>query len=810
MAGMDLSRFRGMQTASINSGGGALDRKIPDNDHDPLRNALDWTDPMGAIADAAGEVGEQIRKGIIKVVKDVAGIDLSSWDAFLASLADGKGIDLPIVLEILQRLVGLVDDLTSGRWLPKWNVPTAQSPNLLPEQNFAPGSIAPGSEWDDSLGFANVVANGRLHALRSGRDRADKMPVAVGQKITETVQVWHTDLEWSGVPVQMMLVPFLGDVALAPVEMVAYMPAEATIETPIALTGTWTVPEGVDGIQVKLYVTREALAGDLFFDFPSVTQSTPIYQDQILGLPESFQEQIARWQLLLDTMVNSLTKAGTIANSLEALADAMKRIPFANIDSALGAMNLGDDVADLLNALVGGAVGKNGTGATKADAYNIFKMLSEWANRGDKAKEITDTRTNTKATGGLGISERSNFDLGLANSWIEVTPTASAIGFDYIEGDMPLGVVSWIGYGVTGITAVYVNVWKVDLATGALTWSHASGNVVGILAGAGEAAPGKFIQYELPAPVNLKISELFGYEIIVVGGTHHIRGRVYDLPEHPTAPIAKLAATRNASASPGSPPSSIAKSSIVWSDNAPWVGIAVDTGNGAGYHDPQQIYLGSEPTTIPIPDWCGTVLGVVVGDGGGAHLGGSWGFAGDPGEPGKIATVAWERGVDFSGATIVTSDPGPGGTPGSNPLSQNGGDGQGSTLSIPGHSITADGGEGGKSIRNVLLGGAKPVGSGPAEVTGNIFTFGDYQFRMGGPQNAYGGDGIAPGGAANGGDWMFVSAGGRGAPGGAWVVFLPSEGGAPTPPDTTPPGAPTVALTTATPSTITISATGDD
>ncbi|MCV7205314.1 hypothetical protein H7J71_25245 [Mycolicibacterium peregrinum] len=102
MAGMDLSRFRGAQSASINSGGGSYDQRIPDNDHDPTRNALDWTDPMGAIADAAGEVGEQIRNAFVFVVRELTGIDLSSWDAFIASLDDGKGIDLPFLVQALQ------------------------------------------------------------------------------------------------------------------------------------------------------------------------------------------------------------------------------------------------------------------------------------------------------------------------------------------------------------------------------------------------------------------------------------------------------------------------------------------------------------------------------------------------------------------------------------------------------------------------------------------------------------------------------------------------------------------------------------
>ncbi|MCV7069010.1 hypothetical protein H7H51_30795 [Mycolicibacterium farcinogenes] len=107
MSELDLSRFRGAQSASINSGGGSYDRRIPDNDKDPLRNLLDFNDPMGAIADAAGEVGEQIRNAFVFVIRELTGIDLSSWDAFIASLDDGKGIDLPFLMQGLQTVAAI-------------------------------------------------------------------------------------------------------------------------------------------------------------------------------------------------------------------------------------------------------------------------------------------------------------------------------------------------------------------------------------------------------------------------------------------------------------------------------------------------------------------------------------------------------------------------------------------------------------------------------------------------------------------------------------------------------------------------------
>lgn len=180
MGELDLSRFRGAQSASINSGGGSYDRRIPDNDHDPLRNALDWTDPMGAIADAAGEVGEQIRNAFVFVVRELTGIDLSSWDAFIASLDDGKGIDLPFLVQALQTVAAIFGGIDlSIPHTPEEVWAAVMSVFVLPLNLFAalvggliPGGLIPGLD-------ASKIVSGLFPISRIG-DLQDTLDLLQG------------------------------------------------------------------------------------------------------------------------------------------------------------------------------------------------------------------------------------------------------------------------------------------------------------------------------------------------------------------------------------------------------------------------------------------------------------------------------------------------------------------------------------------------------------------------------------------------------------------------------------------------------
>ncbi|OKH70826.1 hypothetical protein EB72_24845 [Mycobacterium sp. SWH-M1] len=95
------------------------DLRIPDNDHDPLRNQLNFDDPLAAIRDGAEQAGGQIRNvfegllsGVTDVINDLTGLDFSSWENFVASLRDGKGIDILTIPELVGNVAEIFGTIT--------------------------------------------------------------------------------------------------------------------------------------------------------------------------------------------------------------------------------------------------------------------------------------------------------------------------------------------------------------------------------------------------------------------------------------------------------------------------------------------------------------------------------------------------------------------------------------------------------------------------------------------------------------------------------------------------------------------------
>ncbi|ASZ73794.1 minor tail protein [Mycobacterium phage RitaG] len=824
----------------------------------PEQSALQWQRPF--TVQQLLEIGEQfIEQFLAWVVRAVAGVFIPG-EASFDQLRDWA-LNIPILGDIIEAITGLVgggiEELTQFfnnirnffrsidfnnpsfnplqaaaqlvniilaplrnvlprllTFLPIGAI-TAQTPNLLSAPKFAADSVDSGSEWvvdpdkshaSDGTGAVRVIANGKLHALRSGEDATDILGVGARQTVDISVYVSHEGYSGSGDPIRLDVVPFVDGVAQAPVSVVTYTPQSQDADWTL-MAGQYVVPEGVTGIQLRLVVDAGAAAGTVWFDDATVKQTGTIRPEWVEGLSDLLQSLGSQVQLVIDTVVNAIRGGiSVVGSTLEDLFDALQNINPANIIGMLGPGNLLETIEEIVNNIVGGLVGVVGGGAGLADLFNILREISSRASRGDFAWIIQGIRTNKPAAGGLGPSERSNMNLSEITGMVSATQSASLIAWDYIEESMPIGAISWMGYGVSGITEFYVHVWKMDTATGVPALIHSSDNILSVIADAGSADPdvGAYLQYELPQDevIPAEASDLLGYEFVPVGGTHQIRGRVDEFPLHPTAPISKRASTRNNTSSPSSPPSSIPRNQIVWSDNVPWVGIAVDTGVIGDQHDPEKIYLGTATTTIPVARWVNYIDPVALGGGGGGRQGIALGVNGAPGQPGQFNATIWVRGEDFGDNAIITFTPGAGGV---------GGPGDGApggdtviTITTPGgptRSITASGGAAGTSAGFLT----NPVGRGPA-----AFVFNGQEYVGGGDQKVMGGKGTSPGGGGNGGRGALASfqPGGNGGPGGGWVYLRPDPLPEPDP-DLTPPTAPTlVELVDSTFSSLTITWSG--
>lgn len=717
-------------------------------------------------------------------------------------------------IEAILKRAGILGSIPAGAL-------TNDQPNLLPQPTFAANSISSGAnaEWvidtttsrtADGSGSASLVADGHYHALRSGQNYADRMTVGPGQTLTASIYVSHQG--YSGVgdpPIQLQLVPFISGAALAPVTLATYAPPTADVPWPgQQLTGDYTVPDAVTAVQMRILVTDGALAGTLRFDDASVQQMAAIPPSMISGLPAALQNAIDRIQTLIDTIVNAITGNGSILNSLEDLADSLLVIPFENIIGVGGPANIGATVLELLNNLVGGLIGIPAAVGSFADLFNIGQQVSSNASQGANSWQVLGIRDNTSQSTGFLPSGRANFNLtdvafNSSAPTIAVTQAASAICTDRVIVSQPLGVISWLGFGVTNITAFYINVWKFNPDTNICDLEHHSPNIIGNLAGATGTTP-VYLFYEPLTPIAQTATEQFAYEYVPVGtGTHHMVGQTTGswLPAHPTAPVSNYGYTRDNTTAPDAPPSSIAKADLVGADTVPWTEVAINNAGASGDSYADLVVYFTESGSVPIPNWANYIDVIPLGAGGGGAEGGTLGFYGHGGAAGTFGATTWLRDTDFDD-TVTTVDfvDGPGGVGGSllGGPSTNGGD---TTFSVPGRVATGPGGARGVG----LLFGGHTLGAGPGP-----FTYKGLPCGGGGGQSAYGGAGASPGGGGAGGNWVDFQHGGAGAPGAGWVRFrqspIPGESGAGDTSDTTPSTNPNVAQTGATYSTVTVTA----
>lgn len=801
---LDLSRYRGAQTASLNSGGAAFDRRIPDDDHNPLKNAYDWNDPMGVIADTAMSLGEQIRNRLVAVIKDLTGIDLSE----LLAVFDGIDLtpggiiaaieslleDVPVVGDIIQIIKGII----SG------GVPigalTPSQPNLLPDGGFAAGAVAGNPWWTidpavthgaDSSGSAMVTFDGTPKALRSGRTPTDRIPVSAGQKVVGTVFV--TVQGYSGVgdpPILLQLVPFAGTTQLAPVTLDSYAPPAADVAWHKMTNATaYTVPAGVTAYQLRIYVGDGALAGVGRFDDASFVQTTQIEQSWISGLSDEFDFIKARWQALLDTFLAALTGLPIIGGTLADLLQALHLIPPDNVTGAAGPATIFDSIFAIIDALLGGFVGAPGsTGGSLADVTNVAGQIASQSAQGAYAWELVNQLNNTPVARGMLQAGRANYDITSANTFLATTQTAAlSVSFGLLQS-MPIGVISWYGYGSASVTAFYINVRKVDLSTGARTLVHHSANIAGTLVPGTTSANADWMFYSLPTPLAGSATDYYYVEFVPVGGTHYIRGMNFadSIKDHPLSATPCYGTVVNYSTnSPTSPPTSLPKATAA--PTVPWVEFAPALGSVADHHEPAIFTLVADGESMPVPSWCNKLDAIPLSKGGDGHAGQTLNFVGEPGEPGKFAPVTWERGTHFSGdATLITF----------NVLS----DGS-AKLSIPGYSTTAAPGANGGGVGF----GLNPTGHGPG-----VLSYNGQKYMGGVDQRTAGGAGQNPGGAGAGGNGSFFQAGGPGGRPAAWVCFRKeavageSSGG-----DTTPPNMAGLHVAfTASTSSITLTPTG--
>ncbi|AJA43320.1 minor tail protein [Mycobacterium phage Sbash] len=350
---------------------------------------------------------EDLPGAIVAFINNVAGIDLSSWEAFLASLADGKGIDLPLAAEVitnLQAFFGSVDltnpigNINAARQAfvqtivqPFLNfvsriVPALFGPlpigmltderiTLLLEGGFDDAvTIVEGSGYvhdpDDGattpLGCAVVDLDGQWHLLAT-----EPVRVAPGWVLKAGSQVKYIDVEAApeSNAIRIELVPYNGTEAGLPVWMASDESPEGTSDwDDLNSWAEYTVPAtGVTHVGLQLVTSDEATAGRVKWDNVFLQSTEKIPQAFTKDLPEDLASLLNFVRTWVESALSALgiNPSGNLLDDIFDLSDELEwirdRAQQGFDDAATALADLGALATNLLTnpAAVLGEIGQD-------------------------------------------------------------------------------------------------------------------------------------------------------------------------------------------------------------------------------------------------------------------------------------------------------------------------------------------------------------------------------------------------------------------------------------------------------------------
>ena len=644
-------------------------------------------------------------------------------------------------------------------------------PEFLVNPNFDTATALFGQgiwTWDGTQGPAGVATS--IYADAAGTVKeilSNPVAVAAGQILNISGNTQWSGFSGAANSIALTVAKYSG-ATLVGYDTIGAIASPGASGAWTALANTaYTVPAGITSIALRPVITAAATAGRVWFGKLSVKQTaTSMPQTLVTNLITDLQHGLATTQALLDTIYQTLTSTNTVNQILSQLVTALQAYPNALVTGYGGPANIGATFQADWNQLISGFVGTpNGVGAVLSDLQNIGNEVSSMASLGEMSFNLLGIRNNKSVDTGFLNSSNSNLTLNTialqpTAPTFTITQSTAITAFERMPENGVIGVVSWLGYGVTNITDFRVNIWKMNTTTGDETLVHNSVNIIGSVL----AAMGHNI-YSLPAQIPILAGDVYGFEFTVIGsGSHNIAGQTTWMPNHPTVYPKNYAAVRNSGGT--NPPASIASASVVYSTTVPFVEFGVSATSTLTPNSPENFLFNQVGAgTVPIPDWANFVDVIALGAGGGGFPG-AVGFNnnGNGGGAGQWQTKTWVRGTDFSGTGVIVSVTitagGTGGAASGSPPTSGG---AATTVAITGHTVTAAGGAGGTGQ------GGTSSGASPGTRTYN-----GVPYAGGGVQGSLGAAGAPAGGGGAGGTSLYAGAGGNGAPGCAWLVFRQS------------------------------------
>lgn len=618
---------------------------------------------------------------------------------------------------------------------------SVQDPTGVWQWDGTTGATTPGHVFIDATGVEQVLLSNMI-------------PVGPGDKVDTAIKSMWSGIAFTGDPFRVSIQEFLDYMPGDMVDVLAPAAPGANQATWLPIAGdTYTTPAtGVDGVVMAITVPATTTAGRIRFDDGLLTKSSALQKAWVDGLPEELTGLWDRAQGIVDTIHDGITDLGLTGVELPVLADAFDNFPWWKVTGYGGPGTMGDTFQATWDEWISGAVDADGTGSGLPDLKSISRAVSSAATRGSWAYDITTFLGGESFADGMLPTSKTSMPLtqvgtGTAAPTFALTQATAITLYERMKKASPLGVIRWMGSGITNISHFFVNVWRMDPTNGNRTLVHASANIIGSVSAAMSTN-----KYVLPTPIQRQPGEVYGYELSiresVAGATHTVVGEPTWLHDDPDIFPRRISSRRDSGTS--APPSTIAHASTVYADKIPFIeaAISLEGAVSAPHADETKQWTTPGTLTYPIPSWCDEVDAVALGHGGDGYPGSSTLFVnGRGGENGNWDIETWVRDVDFTDGDVLTiTIP----TPGS---------GGNASISIPGHGVVGTPGVDGSGWGTPNEGQA----AGTQTVNGHPYVGGVQQ-------NTLGAAGSTPGGGGAGGGYG-PQAGGPGAGASAWATF---------------------------------------
>lgn len=226
-------------------------------------------------------------------------------------------------------------------WLPQvslFSIGDSQ-PNLLAEGDFRDLiTLDGGGFWWDGTdgrtvnGCAAVTCDGVDHVIVS-----NPVPVSEEQKLNCGGHVSHAGAYGSGI-IEMSLTTYLGDTIVSTHVLGTLSPSSDDTDWSQSISGTYTVPSGVDAVAMQLRVTSGATAGVVKFDDCWVKKQQLLKIPFIDNLDTVLSTAAALVQDIIDRIINAFQNFGELIDTVLPVGGILDAI-FGIFDTGLTANN---------------------------------------------------------------------------------------------------------------------------------------------------------------------------------------------------------------------------------------------------------------------------------------------------------------------------------------------------------------------------------------------------------------------------------------------------------------------------------------